>query len=80
MAFYGDKGVPTIGIGGYTIYDPQSTQAGQGSGDSSDMTHIQSFLDAVRDGRLGRTVPFDATTRAMANDQAATALWGEGWG
>ncbi len=50
IAFYGDKGVLTISGSTYSIYDPAGKQTARGSGNGGDLTHVQSFLDAIRTG------------------------------
>jgi predicted dehydrogenase len=50
LAFYGDAGILTISGSSYAIYDLKGKQMGKGSSNGGDVTHLQNFLDAIRDG------------------------------
>jgi predicted dehydrogenase len=51
MAFYGDKGMLTIQGGSYTIYDEKGKERGKGTGPGGNQTHLQNFIDAIREGK-----------------------------
>lgn len=48
VAFYGDQGILTIAGGAYHIYDPKGKEIGKGASSGGDATHVQNFLDAIR--------------------------------
>lgn len=50
IAFYGEKGSMVIEGGNYRLYDTDNRLLEKVTGSSSDMPHLQNFLDAVRSG------------------------------
>jgi predicted dehydrogenase len=52
IAFYGDKGILTISGGGYVISDLKGTEVSKGSGNGGNQTHLQNFVEAIRENKL----------------------------
>jgi predicted dehydrogenase len=50
VMFFGEKGSLGISGGGYTIYDPKGKEVSKGTGANGNTTHLQNFIDAIRDG------------------------------
>lgn len=51
LSFHGTEGSIVIRDGGYTRYDMMSKKIGEGNGPGGDTTHVEDFLDSIRNNR-----------------------------